>query len=197
MAKKAETAVVGKREQVSRPRRHLTVLAAVAGIVVSSGAGVSAGARQAAPSSAGMFHEQATKLGVKTCAGLYSALGGLVAQGAAHAVRTETDKRSPDTHIVQGAVGMTYDLPELKGQAAGVVIAAPRGQGCEGQFVRVAPFQKPCQQVVSYLPAGSVPVTNLSGVPLYEIGGGQGQAMLITSGASCVVVTITTGTQGP
>jgi len=33
-------------------------------------------------------------------------------------------------------------------------------------------------------------------VPLYELGGGQGQALMIASGQSCVVVTITDGTQG-
>lgn len=196
MAQKTGYESAGESAPVRRPKRHLTAFAAIAGIAFASGAGVSAVAQQATPPSpAGVFHEQAAKLGAQTCAGLYAALGNLVAQGSAHTVRTETSKESPDTHIVRGTVGMTYDLPDLKGQAAGVVVAAPRGKGCEGQFVRVAPFQKPCQQVVRYLPAGSVARVNLSGVPLYELGGGQGQALMIASGQSCVVVTITNGTQ--
>lgn len=197
MAQKAGNGSGGESAWVRRPKRHLTAFAAMGGILIAGGAGVSAVAQQATtPPSANVFQEQATRLGARTCAGLYSTLGNLVAQGSAHTVRTETSKESPDTHVVRGTVGMTYDLPELKGQAAGVVLAAPRGKGCEGQFVRVAPFQKPCQQIVRYLPAGSVTKVSLSGVPLYELGGGQGQALMIANGPSCVVVTITNGTQG-
>lgn len=198
MVLKRKNAAPASCESAKRPKRRLAAFAAIAGILIGSGAGVSAVAQQAAMRPpVDVFNEQATKLGARTCAGLYSALGNLVAQGSAHTVWTETNRESPDTHVVRGTVGMTYNLPDLKGQAAGVVVAAPRGKGCEGQFVRVAPFQKPCQQIVRYLPAGSVTKVSLSGVPLYELGGGQGQALMIASGQSCVVVTITNGTQSP
>lgn len=142
-----------------------------------------------------VYAEQASKLGAQKCAGLYSVLGDLVSQGANYAVRTETNKQAPDAHLITGAVGMTYDLPQLKGQAAGLIFAAPMANSCEGHFVRIAPFQKPCQQVVKDLPAGSVAAADLSGVPVYQLGGGQGQALMIASGASCVVVTVTPGSQ--
>lgn len=142
-----------------------------------------------------VFAEQASKLGAQRCSRLYSVLGDLVSHGADYAVRTETNKQAPDAHLIQGAVGMTYNLPDMKGQAAGLVFASPVANGCEGQFVRIAPFQKPCQQVVRDLPAGSVAAANLSGVPVYQLGGGQGQALMIASGASCVVVTVTPGSQ--
>lgn len=142
-----------------------------------------------------VFAEQAGKLGAQKCARLYSVLGDLVSQGANYAVRTETNKQAPDAHLIQGAVGMTYNLPDMKGQAAGLVFASPVANGCEGHLVRIAPFQKPCQQVVKDLPAGSVAAADLSGVPLYQLGGGQGQALMIATGASCVVVTVTPGSQ--
>jgi hypothetical protein len=142
-----------------------------------------------------VFAEQAGKLGAQKCARLYSVLGDLVSHGADYAVRTETNKQAPDAHLIQGAVGMTYNLPDMKGQAAGLVFASPVANGCEGHFVRIAPFQKPCQQVVKDLPAGSVAAADLSGVPVYQLGGGQGQALMIASGASCVVVTVTPGSQ--
>lgn len=148
----------------------------------------------AAPS---LFEEQARQLGVSQCAGVYTALGEGLTFGAAHAVRTETSGAAPDPHAVEGFVGMTYDLPDMKGQAAGVVTAAPVGNGCEGQFVRVAPFQKSCEEVVSFLPPGSVPVADLEGVPLYDLGSGQGRALLVRSGGSCIVVFIVQGWQGP
>jgi hypothetical protein len=152
-------------------------------------------ASDAISSAARVFSEQANKLGAQKCTQLYSVLGDLVSQGADYAVRTETSKQAPDAHPVQGVVGMTYNLPDLKGQAAGLVFAAPVANGCEGHFVRIAPFQKSCQQVVKDLPAGSVAAADLSGVPVYQLGGGQGQALMIASGASCVVVTVTPGSQ--
>lgn len=155
------------------------------------GAGVSAVAQQAAaPSTANLFHDQARKLGAQKCTALYAALGQGVTQGAAFAVKTETNKDAPDAHMMKGIVGMTYNLPDLKGPAGGVVLAAPAAQGCEGYLVRVAPFQKPCAQVVPFLPAGSVAEQPLSGVPQYRLGGNQGQALMIASGSSCVVVTM-------
>jgi hypothetical protein len=139
------------------------------------------------------FEDQAGKLAVRKCANLFSALGRTVTNGSAYGVQTQAEKTSPDTHVVQGVAGMTYSGTGYSGQAAGIVLAAPVGQGCEGQMVRVAPFQKPCKDVLGLLPAGSISSGVLSGVPLYTLGGGQGQALLVTSGASCVVVTVTRG----
>lgn len=56
--------------------------------------------------------------------------------------------------------------------------------------MRVAPFQQPCAQVLRLLPGGSTPAGNLRDVPLYNLGGNQGQAMLVSNGDSCVVVTV-------
>lgn len=191
MVLKRKNAALGSRESVKRPKRHLTALAAMAGIAFAGGAGVSALAQQAAaPSTANLFHDQARKLGAQKCTALYAALGQGVTQGAAFAVKTEINKGAPDAHIVKGIVGMTYNLPDLKGPAGGVVLAAPVAQGCEGYLVRIAPFQKPCAQVVPFLPAGSVAEQPLSGVPQYRLGGNQGQALMIPSGSSCVVVTL-------
>lgn len=150
-------------------------LAAVLCLTFAGGAGVSALAQQAAaPATANLFQDQASKLGARQCAALYAALGQSVIQGAAFTVKTETNKEAPDAHIVQGVVGMTYNLPDLKGQAGGIVLAAPAAKGCEGYLVRVAPFQKPCAEMARSLPAGSVGEQTLSGVAQYRLGGNQG-----------------------
>jgi hypothetical protein len=149
----------------------------------------------AAPSAGQLFQAQASRTGAQACAATYAALGAMLTQGAAFAVQTQTASQAPNAHLVQGAVGMTYALPELKGQAAGVLVAAPTAQGCEGQLVRVAPFQQSCQSVVRLLPAGSALAQNLSGVGLYRLGGNRGEAMLIPSGSSCVAVTVTKAVQ--
>lgn len=145
----------------------------------------------AAPANADLFRGQANKLGARTCANVYEALGQGLTHGAGFAVKTEANPSAPDAHMVQGVLGMTYDLPDLKGAAGGVVLAAPGAGGCEGYLVRVAPFQKPCAEVVRFLPAGSVAGQTLSGVWQYQLGGNQGQALLIPNGSSCVVMTLT------
>lgn len=190
MVLKRKNAALGSRESVKRPKRHLTALAAMAGIAFASGAGVSALAQQAAPSPANLFQDQAGKLGARKCASLYAALGRGMTQGAAYTLKTETSKEAPDAHMVQGVVGMAYNLPDLKGPAGGIVLATPMPKGCEGYMVRVAPFQKPCAEVLRLLPAGSVEEQRLSGVPQYRLGGNQGQALVIPSGSACVVVTL-------
>lgn len=196
MIKKGKDAALASPQPMKRSKRRLTAVAAMVGVAFAGGAGVSALAQQAAaPAAASPFQEQAGKLGARKCASLYAALGQGLTQGAAFAVKTEADKTSPDAHIVQGVVGMTYNLPDLKGQAGGAVLAAPGAQGCEGYMVRVAPFQKPCGEMVRALPAGSAGERMLSGVAQYRLGGNQGQVLMIPSGSGCVVVTLAGMTQ--
>lgn len=145
---------------------------------------------------ASTFSAEASKLGVRQCANLYSALGAMVSLGSDYAVLTQAEPSAPDAHGVQGVVGMTYSGPDHNGQAAGVVLAAPVGNVCEGQVVRVAPFERPCADTVALLPPGSAPVGSLSGVPLYDLGN-QGQALLVSSGSSCVVVTVARAAEMP
>jgi hypothetical protein len=181
-----------------RRRRGARVFATLLGLsligdlcIFAPVAAAAATAPANAPANLDLFRDQANTLGARTCANIYAALGQAVTQGAGFAVKTETHPSAPDAHIVQGVMGMTYDLPDLKGPAGGVVLAAPGAGGCEGYLVRVAPFQKPCAEVVRFLPAGSVAGQTLSGVWQYQLGGNQGQALLIPNGASCVVMTLT------
>ncbi|GGB89859.1 hypothetical protein GCM10011494_05270 [Novosphingobium endophyticum] len=162
-----------------------------------------AAAAEAAPAAAGkaseakpdLFAQQAGQLRANACAGLYSALGNGAVAGSTYTLRTEADPAAPDAHTVQGTVGMTYNLPDAKGQAAALVSAAPVGNRCEGQFVRVVPFQTGCSQVLRDFPEGSRPIGNLSGVPLYQLGGNGGQVLTIPSGETCVVISIVQGQQ--
>lgn len=178
--------------------RYFSRLAPVALFALLAGAGQAVAQSQQAAAAkapaANLFHEQAGKLGVRRCASLLTALGNIVTNGAAHGVQTQAESTGPDAHGAQAVVGMTYSTPGYRGQAADVVMAAPVGDKCEGQLVRVAPFQQNCQAVVALLPAGSTAAGNLAGVPLYNLGGNQGQAMLVTSGNACVVVTVARGT---
>jgi hypothetical protein len=180
-----------KRRRRSRAFATLLGLALVGDICAFAPVAAAATAPANAPANVDLFRAQANKLGARTCANVYEALGQGLTHGAGFAVKTETNPSAPDTHIVQGVMGMTYDLPDLKGSAGGVVLAAPGAGGCEGYLVRVAPFQKPCAEVVSFLPAGSVAGQTLSGVWQYQLGGNQGQALLIPNGSSCVVMTLT------
>lgn len=136
------------------------------------------------------FQAHVSQAGVHTCANLFAALGQSLTAGATYAIQTQWDKASPDAHAVQAVAGMTYDLPDYKTQAAGVVIASPVGQTCEGSLVRVAPFQKSCQQVAQTLPKGSVAADNLSNTMLFNLANNGGQALLVPTGNTCIVVSV-------
>jgi len=157
------------------------------GIAFSAGASA---AQQAAPSAAAVFEGEANKLGARKCASLFSGLGNSLTTGSTFAVKTEVGKQSPDAQAVQGVVGMTYSTPDFKGQAAGIIFAAPVGEACEGNLVRVAPYRQSCQDVARLLPAGTTAADTLSGVPSYNLGGNQGLALLLASGSSCIVVSV-------
>ena len=152
-------------------------------------------APQPSPATADLFTQQAGQVRASTCAGLYAALGNAATAGSAYTLRTEADRDAPNVHPVQGTVGMTYDLPDMRGRAAALVSVAPVGNTCEGQFVRVVPFAVNCSQVLRDFPAGSKPVGDLSGVPFYQLGGGGGQALTIPNGENCVVISIVQGQQ--
>ncbi|NSX02691.1 hypothetical protein [Cupriavidus gilardii] len=152
-------------------------------------------AAQAAPANAqqnaaASFQKQAADLGIKSCANLFAALGDSLTRGTTYASNAATQKDAPNDHAAQAVVGMRYDTPNYKGQSAGVVFTSPTKSGCEGGLVRVAPFPQSCPDVVKQLPQGSTLATTLSGTPLYNLGGNQGQALLVPSGNSCVVVTV-------
>jgi len=180
-------------------RRPLHVILAGLGAMLIA-TGVAAASQSRAPAkapanSSNPFQQQAAQLGVRKCAGLFTALGQTATYGSAYATQTRTGQGNPDASGVHAVAGMTYDTADFRGQAAAVVMAAPAGQGCEGQLVRIAPYQRSCQQMVALLPAGSAAAGNLSGVPLYNLGGNQGQALLVPNGPACVVVTVAQGTQ--
>jgi len=136
------------------------------------------------------FQAHVAQAGVRTCANLFATLGQALTAGSTYAVQTQWDNTSPDTHAVQAVAGMSYNLPDYKTQAAGVVFASPVGQTCEGGFVRVAPFQRSCQEVAGTLPKGSLPADNLSNTMLFNLANNGGQALLVPTGNTCIVVSV-------
>jgi hypothetical protein len=164
-------------------------IAALAALVAAS---PDAAAQAAAPQPAtNTFQAQAAQLGIKSCAPLFATLGDTLTRGTTFASTAQAQQGAPNDHGAHAVVGMKYDTPNYKGQAAGVVYTAPtKAGGCEGNLVRVAPFPQSCPDVVRQLPQGSTLATTLSGTPLYNLGGNQGQALLVPSGAGCVVVTV-------
>lgn len=157
---------------------------------------VQAESTQAAPAPADSsanknpFQAHVAQAGVRTCANLFATLGQALTAGSTYAVQTQWDKTSPDTHAVQALAGMSYNLPDYKTEAAGIVYASPLGQTCEGGFVRVAPFQRSCQEVAGTLPKGSLLADNLSNTMLFNLANNGGQALLVPTGNTCIVVSV-------
>lgn len=137
------------------------------------------------------FAKHASDGGVQLCNSTYAALGKVLTSGARYMVQTETAKAEADKRPILGIVGMNYQgkQGDYAGPAAGVVFAAPDGNACGGNMVRVVPFSQDCQSVAGLLPKGSSGGSQLEGVAVYALSTG-GQAMLLPAQTGCVAVSI-------
>jgi hypothetical protein len=144
------------------------------------------------------FLQHAKQAGLQACSSVFPGLGALLTSGSQYSVQSIWNNESPDKHTVQALVGMNYTTEGYSGPAAGVVVAAPTGSRCEGSMVRVAPFAASCTDMSAMLPKGSKLTNNLAQISVYELPDNGGNAMLLPTGASCVVISVAsaTGTQG-
>jgi len=142
-----------------------------------------------APSNADPFTAHSS--GLKACSSTYAGLGKILTEGTQFMVQTQTAKATPERHGISGVVGMVFppNSGAYSGPAAGIVFAAPTADGCEGNMVRVVPFEQSCAVAATLLPQGSEALQPLSTLPIYNLPTG-GQAMLMPSGSGCVAITI-------
>ncbi|MBZ9710839.1 hypothetical protein LB543_29480 [Mesorhizobium sp. ESP7-2] len=163
--------------------------AAIAGLVGSpTAAQAEAAAPPALPDSP--FLQHVKQAGVQACSTVFPVLGQLLTTGTKYSVKSLWNDQAADKHAVQAFVGMDYATDRYSGPAAGVVFASPTASGCEGAMVRVAPFASPCADIPSVLPQGSKITDHLGQVEVYELGGNTGEALLLPTGNTCVVISI-------
>lgn len=161
---------------------------AIAGLVGSPTAAQAGTAAPELPDTP--FLQHVKKAGVQSCSTVFPVLGQLLTTGTKYSVKSLWDDQAADKHAVQAFVGMDYASEHYSGPAAGVVFASPTASGCEGAMVRVAPFATPCAEMPAILPQGSKITDHLGQVEVYELGGNGGEAMLLPTGNSCVVISI-------
>lgn len=144
------------------------------------------------------FLQHAKKAGLQSCSTLYPVLGALLTTGTQYNVQSIWNNEAADKHAVQALVGMNYASQGYNGPAAGIVFAAPVASGCEGTMVRVAPFTASCMDIAAKFSNGSKLINTLGQVQLYELGDEGGDAMLLPTGNSCVVISVASaaGKQG-
>ncbi|MER9306821.1 hypothetical protein NKJ06_30665 [Mesorhizobium sp. M0293] len=162
--------------------------AAIAGLVGTPTAAQAGTAPPTLPDSP--FLEHVKQAGVQACSTIFPVLGQVLTTGAKYSVKSLWNDQAADKHAVQALVGMDYATEKYSGPAAGVVFASPTASGCEGAMVRVAPFASPCSEIPSVLPQGSKITDHLGQVEVYELGGNSGEALLLPTGNSCVVISI-------
>ncbi|MCQ8870820.1 hypothetical protein NP945_03185 [Mesorhizobium sp. LMG17149] len=136
------------------------------------------------------FLEHVKQAGVQACSTVYPALGQILTNGTKYSVKSLWNDQAADKHAIQAFVGMDYASERYSGPAAGIVFASPTATGCEGAMVRVAPFASPCADIASILPHGSKITDHLGQVEVYELGGNAGEALLLPTGKSCVVISL-------
>lgn len=204
-----QQAVDAQSPDRSEPRRHWVrpPLLSVLGGVVVVGLGLAAlqyaGALTAFQQTAGAkatgpdpslpntpFLAHAKQAGLRACSNVFPVLGQLLTNGAQYNVQSAWRNAEPDNHAVQALVGLDYATQDYSGPAAGIVFAAPTEAGCEGTMVRVTPFSKACGDVSASLARGSTLQNTLGQVAVYDLANNGGQALLVPSGNSCVVVSV-------
>ncbi|RUU88594.1 hypothetical protein EOB59_21855 [Mesorhizobium sp. M7A.F.Ca.MR.176.00.0.0] len=136
------------------------------------------------------FLEHVKQAGVQACSTVYPTLGQILTNGTKYSVKSLWNDQAADKHAIQAFVGMDYASERYSGPAAGIVFASPTATGCEGAMVRVAPFASPCADIASILPQGSKITDHLGQVEVYELGGNAGEALLLPTGKSCVVISL-------
>ena len=137
------------------------------------------------------FADHARQAGITTCAAAYQALGHDLTFGTKFAVRSAWAENEPDSHAIQGVVGLRYPLEDQKEMAAiGYLVAAPVSGHCEGSFVRVVPLPQACDKVIAGFPAGSAEIDNLVGTRVFVLGDNGGQVSILPLGPdACLAVT--------
>lgn len=136
------------------------------------------------------FLTHAKEAGLKTCATVFPVLGQLLAEGAEYTVLSEWNGKEPDQHPVQALVGLDYKTGEPTGSGAGLVFAVPNGSSCDGTMVRVTPIAASCDSLPATFPKGSQLTRNLGKSSVYALANNGGQALLLPSGASCIVLSV-------
>jgi len=205
-AKRSSPAVEADRQKLVEPTRRRwsrVVGFSLLGLVVA-GLGFAAGnyaananlvgsatAAQASPALPDTpFLQHVKQAGVQACSTVFPVLGQILTTGTKYSVKSLWNDQAADKHAVQAFVGMDYATERYSGPAAGVVFASPTASGCEGTMVRVAPFASPCADLPSILPQGSKITDHLGQVEVYELGGNAGEALLLPTGKSCVVISV-------
>ncbi|WP_454858318.1 hypothetical protein [Rhizobium binxianense] len=136
------------------------------------------------------FLTHTKQAGLSACSNVFPVLGQLLTSGAKYNIVSEWNQQAPDQHPIQALVGLDYESQSYTGPAGGIVMAAPNGTDCEGAMVRVAPLPMACSNVPATLPQGSRIANTLGKVSVYTLAGNGGQALLVPSGQTCVVVSV-------
>jgi hypothetical protein len=144
------------------------------------------------------FLQHTKQAGLQSCSTVFPVLGELLTNGTTYSVQSIWNNEAADKHVVQALVGMNFATEGYSGPAAGVVFAAPTASACEGAMVRVAPFAAACADIPAMLPKGSKLANNLGQISIYELADGGGNAMLLPTGNTCVVISVASaaGKQG-
>jgi len=131
---------------------------------------------------------------ITKCATVFGGLGRIVAGGATYSAKTSWHAEAGDAHAVQSIVALSNLNPAnpQAQRAAGVVVAAPVGNACEGTLVRVVPTTDNCQLVAAELAKQNGQPGVLGDMTLMALPGG-GQVMLVPLGSACVAVSVLQG----
>ncbi|MFC7399531.1 hypothetical protein ACFQU1_20170 [Chelatococcus sp. GCM10030263] len=138
-----------------------------------------------------LYAQHALQAGAQTCAPIVNHLGNIAAD-TDYGVQSVWNREEPNQHMFWQLLGMHYKGRPGLDKASSILIAAPvTPQSCEGVLVQVIPSSRSCGAIEESLSKeGGKPVDILGGVHnLLSVRGER--VMLLPSGRSCVIVSMT------
>jgi hypothetical protein len=138
-----------------------------------------------------LYAQHALQAGAQTCAAIVNHLGNIAAD-TDYGVQSVWNREEPNQHMFWQLLGMHYKGRPGLDKASSILIAAPvTPQSCEGVLVQVIPSSRSCDAIEESLSKeGGKPVDILAGVHNMLSVRGE-RVMLLPSGRSCVIVSMT------
>jgi hypothetical protein len=138
-----------------------------------------------------LYAQHALQAGAQTCAPIVNHLGNIAAD-TDYGVQSVWNREEPNQHMFWQLLGMQYKGRPGLDKASSILIAAPvTPQSCEGVLVQVIPSSRSCDAIEQSLSKeGGKPVDILGGVHNMLSVRGE-RVMLLPSGRSCVIVSMT------
>lgn len=132
------------------------------------------------------FGQEATKIGAKKCAALFSNMGENLVSGSSFDMIASGTEQAGDENPISAITGQVYT--SNNGRGSGVVFASPLGNGCAGMLTRTILQMQSCAEIAQQLPAGSERLKDLAATAAFHLPNNFNVLLMPASETSCIII---------